>query len=151
MNKLIILTVLVITFLLVLTNCTTTAPAPYSPPPTPTPLSVPVPTPATKPSPVPDPVTVPTPPPTPKSESSKPSISLPSAGFIVEHTRSNPNRPVRQFDKEYTGPIIDTHAHLDPPGSGNINQESLIEIVEAVDKMKDDDNVKNILSNGDIV
>ncbi|MFC1958742.1 hypothetical protein ACFLV6_02370 [Chloroflexota bacterium] len=59
--------------------------------------------------------------------------NLPSAGFIIERTRSDLNRAVREYNGEYTEPIIDTHIHLDPPSSGNINESSLKEIVKSID------------------
>jgi len=58
---------------------------------------------------------------------------LVSDGFIIEQTRSDPNRPVRAQDGEYIGPIADTHAHLDPPPSGVINEEYLQMIVDTLD------------------
>lgn len=48
-------------------------------------------------------------------------IPLPSPGFIVEQTRSDPDRPARVHDKSYNGPIIDTHAHLYPPTERDAN------------------------------
>jgi len=58
---------------------------------------------------------------------------LPTAGFIIEHTRSDPNRAVREFNGEYTESIIDTHVHLDPPSSGSIDEGALKEIVMSID------------------
>jgi len=57
---------------------------------------------------------------------------LPAQGFSIDTTRSNANRPVREYREEYLGLIIDTHVHLDPPGSGSINDTALEEIVEAI-------------------
>ena len=48
-------------------------------------------------------------------------IPLPSPGFIVEQTRSDLNRPARVHNKSYSGPIIDTHAHLYPPRERDAN------------------------------
>lgn len=40
---------------------------------------------------------------------------LPLPGFDVEQTRSDPDRPALSHEREYEGPIIDTHTHLYPP------------------------------------
>ena len=125
MNRLIILTILAITSLLVLMSCTTAAPIPPS---------VPAPIPTTKPEPVSAPAQIPAPPPSPKSENSKPAINMPSAGFTVEQTRSDPNRPVREYREEYDGPLVDTHVHLDPPVSGNINEVFLEEMIKSINR-----------------
>ena len=83
-------------------------------------------TPMSPPTPTPTPVTTPTP------ETINPDPDLPPAGFIIDYTRSDLNRPVREPGEEYTGPIFDTHAHLDPPSSGNINEDLLNGIIESV-------------------
>ena len=59
--------------------------------------------------------------------------NLPSDGFIIERTRSDLNRAVREYKEEYTEPIIDTHIHLDPPSSGYIDESSLKDIVKSID------------------
>ncbi|MFC2001065.1 amidohydrolase family protein [Chloroflexota bacterium] len=60
-------------------------------------------------------------------------VSLPSPGFIVEQTRSDPNRTVREYREEYGGPLADTHVHLDPPVSGDINEVFLVEMIKSID------------------
>ena len=60
-------------------------------------------------------------------------FDLPAAGFIIERTKSDLNRTVREFIEAYTGSIIDTHLHLDPPHSGSVDERSLKEIIESID------------------
>ena len=64
----------------------------------------------------------------------KSDTDLPLAGFTIEYTRSDPDRPVREYNAEYIGPIIDTHLHVDPPSSGNISESTLKEIIEAINR-----------------
>ncbi|MCK5419840.1 MAG: hypothetical protein KAI93_15060 [Desulfobacterales bacterium] len=50
-----------------------------------------------------------------KIKGSSSPLVIPPPAFEVEHTRSDPNRPIRSSGGNYDGPLIDTHAHLYPP------------------------------------
>ena len=67
------------------------------------------------------------------SNTTRPSPSLLLAAFKIEPAQSDMDRPAREYDGKYTGPLIDTHVHLDPPRSGHIRTESLHEILQSID------------------
>jgi hypothetical protein len=66
------------------------------------------------------------------SKNIRPVAKLPAPGFKVDYMRSEPDRPVREYDGKYEGPIIDTHAHLDPARSGYMSKKSLRRIAESI-------------------
>ncbi len=66
------------------------------------------------------------------SRNMMPVAKLPAPRFKVNHIRSKPDRPVREYDGKYEGPIIDTHAHLDPARSGYMSKKSLRRIAEFI-------------------
>jgi hypothetical protein len=68
------------------------------------------------------------------SQTVKADSNLPSAGFEIDGTRSDPDREVRDFLNKYTSPLIDTHAHLDPPSKGGASRKALKEIVETINR-----------------
>lgn len=67
-------------------------------------------------------------------------IGIPPPAFEVEHTRSDPGRPVRSSGRNYTGPLIDTHAHLYPPNgrakaAAGIDKKELKEIIRLMQNL----------------
>ncbi len=71
---------------------------------------------------------------TTKIKGSGSAIVIPPPAFEVEHTRSDPARPVRSAGENYAGPLIDTHAHLYPPNgrakaAAAIDKRELKEII----------------------
>lgn len=59
-------------------------------------------------------------------------VPLPAPGFHMDGTRSDLTRPTRGRRKSYSGPIVDTHAHLDPAGQRGLTGEGQIrEILDA--------------------
>ena len=63
------------------------------------------------------------------------SAELPPPGFLVEQTRSDPERSARAHGADFDGPIIDVHAHLYPPERKNatradINKKELKKIIK---------------------
>lgn len=68
-------------------------------------------------------------------------IVIPPPAFEVEHTRSDPGRPVRSSGANYAGPLIDTHAHLYPPhgrakGAATIDKRELKEIIRLMQNLE---------------
>ncbi len=59
---------------------------------------------------------------------------LPPPAFKVDRTRSDLSRPARPRGEKYEGLIIDTHVHLDPPGSGSYAAADLEDILETAEK-----------------
>lgn len=68
----------------------------------------------------------------PRSTTAAETAHLPPPAFAVDHTRSDPARPVRPAGAPYTGPIADTHVHLDPSARGPY--PDLADIVETAAK-----------------
>jgi len=67
-------------------------------------------------------------------------IVIPPPAFEVEHTRSDPGRPVRSSGGNYAGPLIDTHAHLYPPNgrakaAAAIDKRELKEIIRLMQNL----------------
>ena len=62
----------------------------------------------------------------------KSSVPIPEPAFEIDHTRTDLSRAVRPFDREYDGPVIDTHVHLDPPREGVVSRKDLKEIVQVI-------------------
>lgn len=67
-------------------------------------------------------------------------VVIPPPAFEVEHTRSDPGRPVRSSGGNYTGPLIDTHAHLYPPNgrakaAAGIDKGELKEIIRLMQNL----------------
>ena len=58
---------------------------------------------------------------------------LPEPAFEIEPSRSDAGRPVRPQRDDYDGPIVDTHVHLDPPSSGQIEDSPLEQILRAAE------------------
>ncbi len=52
-----------------------------------------------------------------------PRLPLPAPGFDIDGARSDLTRPARPGGKPYSGPIVDTHAHLDPTGQQGLTGE----------------------------
>ncbi len=67
------------------------------------------------------------------SKNIKPNPNLPPPEFKIEPGRSDLNRSVREYKEKYRGPIIDVHAHLDPPESGMIRKVFIQELARAID------------------
>ncbi|MBW1916350.1 MAG: amidohydrolase family protein [Deltaproteobacteria bacterium] len=68
------------------------------------------------------------------------SVELLQPGFEVDHTRSDPKRSARTHERDYEGPVIDTHAHLYPPNernatSADIHKEELNDIRRVMRKL----------------
>jgi len=77
---------------------------------------------------------------TTKIKGSGSAIVIPPPAFEVEHTRSDPARPVRSAGGNYAGPLIDTHAHLYPPngrakGAEGLDKGELKEIIQLMQNL----------------